>query len=458
MDCCRTTRDDAVKETATGTLIPDWPRAPAGRAWYLVFLLFWAYLLSFLDRQIIALMVGAIQRDLNIGDFQFSLLHGVGFGLFYAVFGIPIALAADRLHRTRIIAAGMLVWSGMTIYCGLAENYTQLFIGRIGVGIGEAALAPAAYSLLSDVFDKRRLPTAVAVFSLGSTVGSGLALAMGGGLLDALSRADLSRWPWLSGFAEWQLAFFVAGLPGIFFAFLILIFPEPERHGFLSTRINDTGKQLRHTFRFVLNRPKLYLGLFSAIGAMTALSSGIIVWFPAYLIRIQKLSVEQAGLTFGLLFALFASGGAIFGGWLVSRLYARLGQAAYMVAMLVAICGALLSFPWLGLSQSLLPALICVAAGFFFTQSLAGVSVTAIQVVTPNEMRAQVSALFLLFVNLLGYGAGAPLIAGLTDFVYGSPQALASAMSVSALLLAPIALVCLLLARRSYTAADTYVA
>src|SRR5690606_5970323 len=171
-----------------------------------------------------------------------------------------------------------------------------------------------------------------------------------------------------------------------------------------------------------------------------------------------KLSVEQAGLTFGLLFALFASGGAIFGGWLVSRLYPRLGQAAYMVAMLVAIFGALLSFPWLVLSPSLLSALICVAAGFFFTQSLAGVSVTAIQVVTPNEMRAQVSALFLLFVNLLGYGAGAPLIAGLTDFVYGSPQALASAMSVSALLLAPIALACLLLARRSYTAADTYVA
>ena len=154
-------------EAASGAL----PRA--GYAWSMVALLLLAYMLSFIDRQIIALLVDPIRRDLAITVFQFSLLHGLAFSIFFALMGMPIAALADRYTRKWIIAVGVLLWSAMTALSGLADSFTELFLARIGVGIGEAALAPAAYSLVADAFERRTVPKAMAVFSVGSTLAAG---------------------------------------------------------------------------------------------------------------------------------------------------------------------------------------------------------------------------------------------------------------------------------------------
>ncbi len=424
--------------------------------WYLVFLLFLAYLLSFLDRQIIALLIDPIKNDLHITDFQFSLLHGLGFGVFFALFGIPIALAADRWRRTRIIGLGIVVWSLMTAYCGMARSYFQLFLGRIGVGVGEAALAPAAYSLLADVFDRKRLPTAMAVFSMGSTLGSGLAFLLGGRLLSALAEWDRSHISWLAGFADWQLAFVFAGLPGLLLALFVFRYPEPARKGLLDTSAQTVNRQLRTTFHFMLGHKRLYFGIFIAIAATTAMSSGFIVWTPVYLMREFGLSPPEAARHFGSIFVLAATAGVMAGGIAASRLQPRFGQSAYLVVMLVAMSGTLLSIIPMPLLSELQAVSLLIAAAVFFTQSLAAVSVASIQVVTPNEKRAQLSSYFLLFVNLLGYGSGAPLIAAVTDFVLGDAAQLGLSLSLAAMVLLPIALIAVCIAWPHYKIADNY--
>ena len=426
------------------------------RGWYLVFLLFLAYLLSFLDRQIIALLVDPIKQDLGISDFQFALLHGLGFGVFFALFGIPIALAADRWRRTRVIGIGIVVWSAMTVVCGLARNYLQLFLGRVGVGVGEAALAPAAYSLLADVFDRKRLPTAMAVFSMGSTVGSGFAFLLGGRLLDWLEGWDRSHINWLNGFADWQLAFMLAGLPGLFLAILIFRFVEPKRRGLLEAPPSDALQQLRTTFDFLMARRRLYLGIFLAIAATTAMSSGFIVWTPVYLIRHFGLTPAQAASHFGSIFVIAASLGVLTGGVLASRWQPRFGQQACLRVMVLAISGTLFSLLPLGLTLSLPLTSVLIASAVFFTQSLAGVSVASLQVVTPNEKRAQVSSYFLLFVNLLGYGSGAPLIAAVGDFFLPPEAHLGLALALASAVLLPLALLAVRLAWQPYKIARNF--
>lgn len=432
------------------------------RPWYLVWLLFLAYLLSFIDRQIITLMVDPIKQDLSLSDFQFSLLHGLGFGLFFAIFGLPIAYLADRYRRTRIIAVGVVVWSIMTWVCGLARSYFQLFVGRIGVGVGEAALAPAAYSLLSDTFDRRRLPKAMAVFSTGSTLGTGLAVVLGGQLLKWLGTIDQSGWPLIGHLADWQLAFLVAGLPGLLLAIPIWRYPEPARRGLLQqaaqTQPPAARGRLRLAAAYLWQARRRYLGLFGAIAATTALSSAFILWFPAALMRSYQLPVATVGLQFGLIFMVFATAGVLAGGWLVARLWPRWGLRTYPRVMAGAIALAGIAYGLTGLAGTPGWALVGVGVAIFFTQSLAGICITAIQLITPNEMRAQASALFLLFVNLLGYGLGAPIVGALTDFVFHSEQALFSALALSAALLTPLALGCLWWSAGTYGRAEVFVA
>ncbi|WP_372782312.1 MFS transporter [Litorivivens sp.] len=424
--------------------------------WYLVVLLFFAYMLSFLDRQIIALLIEPIKLELGISDFQFSLLHGLGFGVFFALFGIPIALAADRWNRTRIIGLGIVVWSAMTVVCGLARSYLQLFLGRIGVGVGEAALAPAAYSLLADVFDRKRLPTAMAVFSMGRTVGSGLAFLLGGYLLTTLAQWDRSEISWLAGYADWQLAFMMAGMPGLLLALFIFALKEPVRKGLLDTRPQSVAAQLRSTFVFLLSHKRLYLGIFIAIAATTAMSSGFIVWAPVYLMREFGFTPPEAAARFGSVFIVAASAGVLGGGLLASHWQPRFGQITYLRVMRVAMSGTLLAILPLPLLTDPVAVLVLIGLAVFFTQSLAAVSVASIQVITPNEKRAQLSSYFLLFVNLLGYGSGAPLVAAVTDFVWRDPSALGWSLSLAALVLLPLALVAVTVAWPHYKIAPNY--
>jgi MFS family permease len=220
---------------------PDSGYPSAGYAWYVVVVLTIAYTVSFIDRQIMALMVEPIRRDLEISDTQMSLLLGLAFAVFYTLLGIPIARLADRYSRRGIIAAGIAVWCFMTAACGLSRNYAQLFLARVGVGVGEAALSPSALSMMSDYFPKETRGRAVAFYTMGISMGVGLAMILGGQVIALVSQAPPVTLPVVGQLFAWQTVFVVVGLPGILVAALMLTVREPPRKGRMTGGGAPTG-------------------------------------------------------------------------------------------------------------------------------------------------------------------------------------------------------------------------
>ena len=207
------------------------PYPPAGYAWYVVGVLTLAYVLSFIDRQILSLMVEPIRRDLGISDKQMSLLMGASFAVFYTFFGIPLGRLADTRSRRGIIAVGIAFWSVMTTGCGLVNKFWQLALLRMGLGVGEASLSPSAYSLIFDYFRPAQRSTAISVYSMGIYIGSGLAFILGGLVIRSTSGQEHFILPLLGAMRSWQIVFFVVGLPGFLMSLLLLTIREPERQG-----------------------------------------------------------------------------------------------------------------------------------------------------------------------------------------------------------------------------------
>ena len=198
--------------------------------WYVIFVLLLAQMFSFLDRMIMGLLVGPIRESFAISDTQYSLLAGLAFSLFYAIMGLPLARIADSRNRRNLISIGIAVWSVMTAVCGLAKGFVSLFFARIGVGIGEATLGPAGYSMITDYFPRSSLARALSVYTLGVTFGSGLAYILGGAVVGYVQTLDTLTLPFLGATEGWQLTFFIVGFPGVLVAALMyLTVREPAR-------------------------------------------------------------------------------------------------------------------------------------------------------------------------------------------------------------------------------------
>src|SRR5438552_4758611 len=194
---------------------PRESRASLRYAWYIVGVLTFVYVFSFVDRQIFSLLVRPLRHDLHISDTQVSYLIGLGFVMFFALFGIPIGRLTDIYSRRLIIAIGLVTWSLFTSACGLAHTFPQMLLLRMGVGAGEAALSPAAYSLITDYFPRNRLATAISVYSMGIYIGGGLSFLVGGLVVHYAAAQATWSLPLVGLVRSWQLIFFIVGLPGI---------------------------------------------------------------------------------------------------------------------------------------------------------------------------------------------------------------------------------------------------
>src|ERR1700723_2715558 len=215
-------------------------------AWYSVAVLMLIYIFSFIDRSAISLIVEPMKRDLQISDTQIGILQGSAFALLYIFLGLPIARLSDRHSRRAIIAAGVFIWSIMATLCGLARTVMQLFVARIGVGVGEAALSPAAYSIITDSFPLSKLGKAFGVYNIGITIGAGVAFLVGGIVVAAVSHAGATyTLPVLGEVRAWQMVFIVTGAPGIVLPLLLLTFPEPARREIFPTRTPEPAVLLR---------------------------------------------------------------------------------------------------------------------------------------------------------------------------------------------------------------------
>jgi len=290
-------------------------------ACYVVGLLMLAYIFSFVDRQIPTLMVEPLKKDLGISDTQFSLLHGFAFAIFYTLMGLPIGRLVDSVNRKYIITTGITLWSLMTAACGLAQNFWSLFLFRMGVGVGEATLSPAAYSIISDYFPKYIRGRALAVYTLGISIGIGLALMVGGAVVEGVAGLGDIALPFVGNVKAWQLVFFIVGLPGLFVALLSFTIKEPVRQDKLQGDWSRGAVPLKQVFLFVKARWQAYAYLFAGTSMVIIGNYAILAWTPSLFIRSHDWGIAQIGLWFGIVNAFFGSMGGYFGGWLTDRLF-----------------------------------------------------------------------------------------------------------------------------------------
>lgn len=238
-----------------------------GYAWYVVVILFLAFVVSYIDRQIISLLVDPIKADLDITDTQIGLLQGFAFTVFYTFAGIPLGRLADKKNRKIIISLGMLIWSIMTFACGLARNFTHLFIARIGVGVGEASLSPASNSMISDYFPKDKRGKPVAVFFMAVYVGVGLSFILGGIVVGMVSNAgDVLVLPLLGELSAWQTTFMVVSIPGILLVLVMGTIKEPFRHGMITKDGQAVASDLAATKDFFKKHFMAYAVMFLGFG------------------------------------------------------------------------------------------------------------------------------------------------------------------------------------------------
>ena len=406
-------------------------------AWYVVVVLMIAYTVSFIDRQILSLMVGPIRADLNISDSGFGLLSGFAFALFYTIMGIPLGRYADNHSRSKLIIVGIFFWSLMTAACGLARNFWQLFLARMGVGVGEAALSPAAYSIIADYFPKELLGRALSLYGTGIYLGVGLAFIVGGYVVEIVSSAPPVTLALIGTLQPWQTVFFIVGLPGILVALLALTIREPSRSG-----ISRTSEQVPFSIviKFLLQRWQTFVPYILGISFISIYTYGVLTWFPEFIRRTYHWSMGDIGLYAGSIILIFGTTGTFAGGVVADWLMRKGYQDAHLRAVLTgSVCLApfAICFP---LMPSVEAALILFAGHIFFAGYHYGIIPSGLQIVTPNRMRGQVSAIYLFINNIIGLGIGPLLIGLFTDYVYRSDAKIYLSLSSTAALSVPVAI------------------
>jgi MFS family permease len=391
----------------------------AAYSWYVVVILTVTYTVSFIDRQILSLMIGPIRKDFGISDTQVSLLIGLAFALFYTFLGIPIARLADRYSRRAVIAAGILIWCVMTAACGLTHNYGQLFIARVGVGIGEAALSPSALSLISDYFPQASRGRAISFYTMGISLGSALAMIVGGELVSRALHVGQITLPLVGQLYSWQPVFFVIGLPGLLLAALMFTVKEPERREKMKS-VTASGPHLSFAAvaRFIAARWRFYGSHFLGMSVAATLSYGFFAWIPSMFLRTWGWSIARVGTAYGTVVIVSGVLAIALVSWLAKRLAQRGGADIYMrvalYSVLLAVAGAVLT----PLAPNPVIALIALLPVTVGTLAATAAGLAGLMVVTPNQMRAQVSAMYYLVVNLIGLTLGPTGIALFTDRVF----------------------------------------
>lgn len=429
--------------------IPPAPQAAAypspGRAWWAVVVLFLAYTISFVDRTILSLLVEPLRRDLHISDTQVSLLQGLAFAIFYTTMGLPIAIWADRGSRRAIAAVGIFFWSLMTAACGLANTFWQLFAARLGVGVGEAALSPATYSLIADLFPENKRGRALGLFASGVNVGAGLALLIGGAVVAMATKMGSIDTPF-GALRSWQVVFIVVGLPGILVALLALTIYEPRR------ALKAAAPTPPGTFRFFLKAHKAAIGAhFIGFSICGLAFTGVSAWAPTFLIRHYGYTAAQAGQSLGLAVLIVGTMGALAGGALSDRWVhlkdgtLRIGLISIIMQSLAGIAGPLVGAP--------IVSILCFSTVFFFGGFAYTAGAAAVQKVTPPRLRARMAALYLFVVSLFATALGPTSIALLTDHFFKSPAKVGYSMSVVAAIVGPIGCAVFVLGLRPFAKA-----
>ncbi len=413
-----TPSDDALTRTSSREV---WPSTPY--AWFVVFVLLLAYTSSFVDRQILTLLVGPIKADLHISDTQFSLLTGLAFSATYTLAGFPFAWMADRFSRRFVVIGGVTAWTVMTAGCGLARNFGGLFLMRMGVGVGEATLSPAAYSLIADYFPLKRRATAMAVYSIGVFIGAGAALIVGGQVIGLIGKGPDVVLPGYGHLEPWQVAFLYVAIPGPLIALLMLLVREPVRRGLAQAK---SGQKI---LPFIIHRWRTFAPLLLAFGLSNILPGAYSHWAPAFLMRSHGMDAAQAGLVLGSMFLVLSSAGVVVSGRIVEGLR-KVGRGdAPIIAQALAVA---LCIPF-AVATPLLPgvaALVSLAGLSFVIGLMHALPVVSVQLIVPNQLRARAAAVYFLVSNFVAVALGPLVVALVSDRILRDPSKIGIALAI----------------------------
>jgi len=371
---------------------------PGGRVLLILLL---AYIFNFIDRQIIGVLALPIKAELGLSNTQLGLMGGIAFALFYSGLAIPIAWLADRRSRVRIIAGSVALWSLFTAACGLSQNFWQLFLARMGVGIGEAGGVAPSYSLISDFYPKEKRGRALAFFSLGIPIGSALGVFFGA---------------WIASHLDWRSAFLIVGLAGLPAALLVWLFiPEPVRggHDTKDGAASDPAPPFLEVAATMMRIPSFWLLSFGAASG-SILGYGLIFWLPSFFALSFQLSLGAVGWFYGSIVLIGGIAGTWLGGWFGDRTgpadpgaYARIPALCFLVAAPVFAIGLFAPSLWLGW--------LLFAVGQMLALAWLGPIIAAVQHIVPPNMRATASASFLFINNLIGIGFGIFFLGFMSD-------------------------------------------
>ena len=426
------------------TLEAPWP--PATRAWWAVGVFCIAAVLSYSDRQILSLLVDPIRADLHATDVQIGLLQGAAFAIIYAIAGVALGRAADVLPRRWVIVAGIVVWSVATLACGYAPSFRGLFVARVFVGVGEAALAPAAMSIITDSFPTNRRGVATGTFLMGMIVGGGVALALGAAIIHAAQSGALRGLPILGDLAPWRAGLVVLGLCGLPIALLTATVAEPRRRHRL-TGADAPPASLRQAAGALAAMAPVLAPLYAAMGLSSLCDFAVLNWTPTLLSRRFAVGVDEIGTVLGMVVIVGGVLGSAGAGWAADLVARRRGPAArLLLAVGVMILGVLGALPVIAPS----PPIVFALAGLWIFASTTGqcIGITVIQEMVPGDARGLSVSLVSLINIGLGLALGAALPALVLEHVLHDPTAVAAAISIVALPSAIVAIALYRLAHR----------
>lgn len=407
----------------------DAPYPSLQYAGYVIGVLFLITLFSQLDRQLPALLVRPIRAEFGISDTAFSLLQGYAFSICYTLMGLPLGRLVDRATRRNLILWGMLFWTAMTAASAFASSYTMLFIARMGVGVGEAVLAPAAYSMIADYVAPERRGRALAFYYTSLAVGSGASMLLGGWLLGAIPGEGMEL-PMLGLLPAWRICFLAAAAPGIGLAVLLLTVREPlRREQGAKAETCSVGefiaflKQHRRTFARLLTYPAL----------LAMIGYGMLSWAPALFERRFDMPTSRAGIILGLIIAVAGLTGTLFSGFLSDRwLRMNVEAARFRVSLVGTVICAPMAVLW-PLADNATAAFVMLGFSVLGLSISQAAAPACIQEVCPNNMRGQAISVYLLIAGLLGIGLGPTLVALVSDHVFPNSSSLHYAISATVL-------------------------
>ncbi|HTW38972.1 MAG TPA: MFS transporter [Steroidobacteraceae bacterium] len=419
-----------------------WPR-PA-QAWWAVSVFAIGLMFNFLDRGVIGLLVQPIKHDLHLSDTQIGLLMGPAFIIFYVVLGLPIARLVDSRSRRAIIGVGVVCWSVATALCGIVRSFGMFFLCRVGVGVGEACNGPATYSLMADLFPKERLARAISVMQFGFVAGNGIATILAGAIISFVSHVDVVHVPLVGDLRPWQVTFLCVGLPGLIVAALYTTIIEPLRRGRMTaargTQLAGKAIPLREVVRFINQNRTTYAPMFLSLALQSIVTFGILNWSATFFVRTYGWSIPQFAYANGLTLLVLMPIGLIPGSMLAEH-WTRQGRddAHMRVTLLSSLAYAPTAILFATMPSAPL-ALALLGLGYLVSSLQFGPINAAMQIVTPNEMRGQVTALYLFIFNTFGSGLAPLVIALVTDRIIGSEAKIGHAIVLTAAVLEPLVL------------------